>query len=161
MVLPIETVRRRTLQLLDETQGATRSFLSSLDPDLVVHQDDRAWRVRDVLGHLGVWNGEAATSLQAYSEDREYYCVPAESQYDSYNGPAADARRRWTLEQVWAEYEASHERLRALVERLPAAKWEGEMLYPWNERGTVERLIQIMMTHETRDHCAVIRKAPG
>jgi hypothetical protein len=161
MVSPVEAARLSTLQLLDETRRATRSYLSGLDPERLVHNDDRSWRVRDVVGHLGVWNGEAAHSLQAFLEGREYFCLPSEEEYDSYNGPAAQARRTWRMEQVWAEYEAAHDELRLLIERLPDDKWHAEMLFPWNERGTAEYLIEVMMTHETTDHCAVIHKALG
>jgi len=158
---PVGAACIRTLQLLDETRRATRTYLSGLDPERPVHDDERAWRVRDVVGHLGVWNGEAAHSLQAYLDGGEYFCIHSEGEYDSYNGPAAEARRAWTMEQVWAEYDAAHEELRGLIERLPDHKWHGEMLYPWNERGTVEQLIDVMTTHETTDHCAVIQQALG
>ncbi len=151
--------RDRLLQLLDHTRNATRLFLSGLEPELIVHSDERAWRVRDVVGHLGVWNLEAAHSLRAHAEGREYHCIQAEAEYDAYNGPAADERRRWTVEQVWAEYDDSHEQLKRLVESLPEEKWNATMLYPWNAPGAVPELIEIMMTHEAIDHCGVIRRA--
>jgi len=153
----IEESRARTLQLLDGTGRETRSLLSALGPDRIVHTDERAWRVRDIVGHLGVWNWEAARSMRAYSQGGEYRCIPTEAEYDNYNGPAAEARRAWTMEQVWTEYETAHDELRRLIERLPDEKWAGEMLYPWNERGTAAHLIEIMMTHEERDHCSLVR----
>ena len=155
----IETRRRRTLDLLDETRRETRSALSALDPERVVHTDQRAWRVRDVIGHLGVWNAEAARSLSAYAAGSAYYCIPSESGYYDYNGPAADERRAWPLQQVWAEYEQSHDQLRLMVETMSVEKWDGELLFPWRARGTVEDLIGIMMRHERVDHCDLIRKA--
>jgi hypothetical protein len=30
---------------------------------------------------------------------------------------------------------------------MPDENWNTEMLYPWNERGTVRNLIEIMMKH--------------
>jgi hypothetical protein len=147
------------LDLLDNTRRDTRSVLSALDPERVVHGDERAWRVRDVLGHLAVWNGEAARSLRAYAAGGEYFCIPSESEYYEYNGPAADERRSWPMQQVWAEYEQSHDQLRSMVEMMPLAKWNGEMLYPWHDRGTVEGLISTMMNHERVDHCEIILRA--
>lgn len=155
----VEERRRQSLDLLEKTRHDTRSALSRLDPERVVHTDERAWRVRDVVGHLGVWNGEAARSLSAHAGGGEYYCIPSESSYDDYNGPAADKRRGWTMQQVWAEYEQAHDQLQSGVETMPAEKWDGEMLYPWRERGTVERLIRIMMNHEGIDHCDLILRA--
>ncbi len=155
----IQEYRARSLRLLDLTGRDTRALLSRLDPELMVHTDERAWRVRDVIGHLGVWNLEAARSLHAHAEGHEYHCVEAETEYDAYNGPAADERRRWTLEEVWAEYDEGHEQLKSLIESMPDAKWNVAMNYPWNEHGTVENLIEIMMVHERSAHCAVVEEA--
>jgi hypothetical protein len=157
----VEEERRQTLDLLDRTRAETRSALCRLGPERVVHADARAWRVRDVVGHLGVWNGEAARSLSAYALGGEYYCIPSESEYDDFNGPAADERRTWPMEQVWAEYENSHDQLRLQVETMPVEKWEGDLLYPWRERGTIEGLIRTMMNHERADHCDNIAKTPS
>ncbi len=150
--------RQRMINLLDTTRRETRSLLSGLDPDRVIHTDERSWRVRDILGHLGVWNMEAARSLQAYADGQEYSCIPSEAEYYDYNGPAADLRKTWTMDQVWAEYENAHAQLKQIVESLPDDKWDGELLYPWNSHGTVEYLIEVMMKHEIVDHCELVIK---
>jgi hypothetical protein len=155
----IQAAREQSLSLLEATRNETRALLSGLDPELTVHTDERAWRVRDVVGHLGVWNWEAARSLRAHAEGSDYHCIDAEEQYYDYNGPAAQTRRAWTMEQVWAEYDSAHEELRSLVESMPEDKWNGTMLYPWNARGTVQQLIEFMMTHERVEHCALIEQS--
>jgi hypothetical protein len=155
----MEETRQRMLSLLDKTRRETHMLLSSLDPDRVIHRDEGAWRVRDIIGHLGVWNGEAVNSLKAYAEGAEYYCIPTDAQYYDYNGPAADERRAWSLNQVWAEYETAHDQLKQIVESLPDEKWDGDMVYPWNVRGSVEHLIKVMMDHEKADHCDLVVRA--
>ncbi len=45
-----------------------------------------------------------------------------------------------------------------MIETMPVEKWDGEMLFPWNERGTVEQFIKRMMKHEKIDHCNLILK---
>jgi DinB superfamily len=157
----IKESRKRLLELLASTRADTKALLQPLDPERVIHTDERAWRVRDILGHLGVWNWEAARSLRAHAQGGEYHCVPSEGAYYDYNGPAADDRRTWPIEQVWAEYESAHEALAYAVETMPEESWSGEMLYPWNERGTVPRLIEIMMKHESADHCRLVAEALG
>lgn len=154
----VEEKRRLILDLLDKTRRETRSLLSSLDPDRVIHTDERAWRVRDIVGHLGVWNGEAARSIKAYVNGGEYHCIPTDAKYYEYNGPAAFERRTWTMDRVWGEYESAHAELKSLIESFPDGKWDGEMVYPWNERGSVEALVNIMMRHETVDHCELVTK---
>jgi hypothetical protein len=155
----IEAARQSALKLLEQTRRETRSLLFQLDPDRVIHRDERAWRVRDIVGNLGVWNGEAVRSLSAYAAGGEYFCIPLNNNYDAYNGPAADLRSTWTVEQVWAEYEASHTQLKELVQTIPAEKWDGQMLYPWNERGSIADFIQRMMKHEKMDHGKVVVQA--
>ncbi len=155
----VEESRRALLNLLERQRNETRSVLSAFDPERVIHNDERAWRVRDILGHLGVWNIEAARSLAAYARGEAYTCIPSESKYYDYNGPAADERKRWSLDQVWAEYDASHAQLSAAIATMPAERWHGELIFPWNERGTVEQLITIMMKHEKVDHCDLVLKA--
>ena len=63
------------------------------------------------------------------------------------------------MEQVLVEYEAAHDELKRIVETIPDEKWHGEMTYPWNERGTIEDLIKVMMAHETVDHCHLVIRA--
>jgi len=144
----VEETRALMLQLLDVTQRKTRLALSDIDPDRIVFNDNPLWRIRDVVGHIGVWNGEAAHSLRAYTEGSEYRCIESEMQYDEYNASAVEERRAWNIDQVWAEYEASYDQLKMLVETMPAENWNGDLLYPWNERGTVRNLIEVMMKHE-------------
>jgi hypothetical protein len=151
----VEETRNLMVQLLDVTQRNTRSALSSIDPERVVFNDNPTWRVRDVIGHIGVWNGEAAHSLRAHAGGGEYHCIKSEAEYDQYNGLAVVERRSWHIDQVWAEYEASCDQLKLLVETMPAEVWNGDMLYPWNEKGTVRNLIEVMMKHEV-EHREII-----
>ena len=152
----VEESRRAALALLDCTRRETRALLRRLDPAMVVSQDGATWSVGDLLGHLGAWAGEAARSLQAHADGGQYICVGSPAGYDDYNARAVRERRKWAIEEVWTEYEVSHDELRKAVEDMPAAAWHAQMLYPWNERGSVEALVRRMMKHETADHCEKI-----
>jgi hypothetical protein len=151
----VEETRTLMLQLIDVTQRKTRLALSGIDPERVVFNDNPKWRIRDVVGHIGVWNGEAAHSLRVHAVGGEYHCIVSEMQYDEYNAFAVEERRAWNIDQVWAEYEASYNELKLLVETMPEENWNTDMLYPWNERGTVRELIEIMMKHEV-EHREII-----
>ncbi len=145
----------QTVHLIDETRRKTELALSNIDPEQVVHVGNVPWRVRDVIGHIGVWNGEAAQSLHAHTEGGKYHCVSSEAKYDEYNGSAVDERQTWTMEQVWLEYKTSHDQLKSIVERMSNEDWNRPMLYPWNEEGSVWKLIAVMMKHE-QEHCDAI-----
>ena len=77
------------------TRQKTRLAISGIDPDRVAHDDDPAWRIRDVVGRLGVWNGEAVSSLHAHAKGGGFI---AEEKYDEYNGLAVDTRRNWNMD---------------------------------------------------------------
>jgi hypothetical protein len=156
----VSTERAAALALLRRTRRSTRALLASMDPEQVVHDDGAGWRVRDIVGHLGVWNDEAARSLEAHAAGGEYTCIETDALYDVYNGPAARERRAWSMGEVWAEYEATHDRLEAAVAALPVERWDEPSLYPWSERGSVVGLILLMTEHETADHCEPIAPAP-
>ena len=151
----VEEMRKQMLDLLIATRRETQQSFSGVDMDRVLHADQAKWRLRDVLGHLGVWNGEAARSLQAHAQGAEYHCIASEAKYDEYNALAVAERRDWDNRQVWAEYEASADQLKLLLESMPSEYWGRRMLYPWNERGTVQYLIEVMMMHEVEHREAV------
>lgn len=153
--------RNSTLLLLRRTRRMTRAALEPLDPEAMVHDDVAAWQVRDVLGHLGVWNGEAARSLEAHAAGGEYTCIASAGFYDDYNEQAARERRAWPAAEVWAEYEATHDRLEAAVAAMPPDRWDTPIQYPWTEEGSVVGLVVLMTEHETSDHCEPIQARSG
>jgi hypothetical protein len=148
--------RNSTLLLLRRTRRMTRAALEPLAPEAVVHAAAPTWRARDVLGHLGVWNGEAARSLEAHAAGGAYACIASAGFYDDYNERAASERRAWAMADVWAEYETTHDRLEAAVATMPPDRWDTPIQYPWTELGSVVGLVVLMTEHETSDHCEPI-----
>lgn len=144
----VEETRNQILELLEMTYKETRRFLNNADMEAIVYDKPPIWCVRDIIGHLGVWNGEAAKSLSAHAQGREYHCVPSEASYNVYNAAAAEVRRSWSVKQIISEYESSFAQMKGMVTSMPVEKWQSEILYPWNNRGSVSMLIQIMMRHE-------------
>jgi hypothetical protein len=149
----IDDERNSTLVLLRRTRRMTRAALEPLDRAAVVHDDAPAWQVRDVVGHLGVWTGEAALSLEAHAAAGEYTCLDTSGLYDGYNEMAALERRAWPMADVWAEYEAAHDRLEAAIATMPPDRWDTPIQYPWTELGSVVGLVVLMTEHEISDHC--------
>ena len=145
--------RNSTLLLLRRTRRMTRAALEPLDPGAAAHDGEPAWQVRDMLGHLGVWNGEAARSLEAHAAGSAYMCIEGTGLYDAYNERAVLERRAWPMADVWAEYEAMHDRLEAAIVAMPPDRWDTPIQYPWTELGSVVGLVVLMTEHETSDHC--------
>ena len=55
--------RKSSLALLKETGQETRRALFRTDPERPVYGGVPPWHVRDILGHIGAWNLEAARAL--------------------------------------------------------------------------------------------------
>jgi len=156
MISNEKETRKLMMEILDETCRETQLALCDVDPERVVHSGNLPWRVRDVIGHIGVWNGEAAQSLRAHAEGGKYHCISSEAKIDEYNGSTVDERRTWTVERVWVEYKTSHDQLKSLVETMSNDDWDRDMLYPWNEEGATWRLIEVMMKHEEEHREAIL-----
>ena len=148
--------KKRLIDLLTETHAATRATVEGVDPELRVYTDTEAgWRIRDVIGHLAVWDRETARSLRAFRAGTEY-SVP-EFDEDAYNQQAAEQQRKLTDQQAFAEWEQAHEDQREAVQEILPEQFPGDLLYPWgDERGSIAQLVEEMAEHEVehRDEMA-------
>jgi hypothetical protein len=146
---------------LDESHRRLHKVLSVTTYDCLIHD---GWRVRDILGHIAVWELETVRSLQAY-RDGSAYQSPAIifNDFDSsegYNEQAIAERTSWTDEQIAVEWESVREDFRAIIKAIPDALYPGDLLYPWGARGSIEQLIDEMVAHED-EHRESISQALG
>ena len=150
--------KKRLIDLLAETHAATRATVEGVDPELRVHTDTEAgWRIRDVIGHLAVWDRKTARSLRALRGGTEY-SIP-DFDEDVYNQQAAQQQRKLTDQHAFAEWEHSHEDHREAVEQIPLDQFPGDLLYPWgDERGNIAQLFEYMAEHEV-EHREEMAKA--
>ena len=145
------------LTLLAETHAATKKQLEGIDLQKVAHKDS-GWRVRDIIGHLAVWNLQSAKSLQAYCEGDEY-AIPDVGNEDAFNQKECERQKKLPTLQIMEEWKKSHEIFKKAVSDVPEEKLTGEMLFPWgSERGDVPLLVKYMCDHEV-EHREEIRKA--
>jgi hypothetical protein len=144
------------LRLLDETRAQTLAALAKVDPDTPVYPEG-GWLVRDVVGHLALWEEQVCLSLQAYSEGREY-SIPNFSDENVYNEQDVERRRKQSVEQVLADFSAARARMKSLIEALSADQLSGDILCPWGSRSVTAVMIQHMAEHEA-EHCQHIIEA--
>ncbi len=144
------------LRLLDETRDQTLAALTEVDLDTPVYPEG-GWLVRDVVGHLALWEEQVCLSLQAYSEGSEY-SIPGFSDVDAYNNQDVERRRKQSVEQVLADFNAARARMKSLIEALPPDKLSSDILCPWGSRSMIAAVIQDMAQHEA-EHCRDIVEA--
>jgi hypothetical protein len=146
---------------LDETRRETLTMLQGIDLSRQVYPKP-PWRGQDVIGHISLWEIEAAKSLQAHTQGREYVTEWPSDDEDAFNNAAADARRAWSITQIMDEFASAREDMKAALRALPADKLTGIMMCQWGERGNVPFLIEEMIMHEIehRDHIVKALHAP-
>lgn len=148
--------KERLMQMLADSQSATRDLIQGLDPLLQVHPPD-GWRVREVIGHLAAWDRQVVKSLRAYREDSEY--AIADFDEDAFNQSAASRQASLTDHQVMQDWEAARQDFIAAVAEIPLDLFPGDLLYPWgDERGSIAQLVREMVEHD-QEHRQEISQA--
>ncbi|MBN2306275.1 MAG: DinB family protein [Anaerolineae bacterium] len=142
---------------LDHARAETRRVLDGIDPDLIVHPVT-GWRVKDVIGHILVWEEEALRSLRALHQDDQPYAIPDFGSFDTYNQRDYDRRREEPFEQLVAALEQVREDIKVALRAVPARWFEVELRFPWPDMGTLEHMMLIMAYHE-RGHIIEIARA--
>ncbi len=147
-----EQERNKLMARLDETRRETMRMLAGIDLSRTVYPSP-VWRGQDVIGHISLWEGEAAKSLRAFAQGREYVTDWAGDE-DGFNNAAVDVRRSWSLEQIMTELATTREEMKAALMALPADRLSQIIRCPWGELGSVSYLIEGMIEHEIehRDH---------
>lgn len=138
--------KKRLLEMLSSSHSTTKKALEGIDPQLRVYPPD-GWRIREVIGHIAIWDRESAKSLRAYRQDREYG-IPDFDEHE-FNQVESKKQENLTDQQVEAEWEAARQDFIAAVDEIPLELFPGDMLYPWgDERGTIGELVAYMVEHD-------------
>jgi len=144
------------LDMLDKTHAEILATIKGVDLETPVYEDGE-WQIRDVIGHIAIWDREVVRSIRAFKQGREY-SIPNFDE-DVYNDRAALEMRELTAEGVFNEWEQAREDFKAAIEELSAEQLTGEMLYPWgDERGSIPQLVEYMCEHD-EEHRSEIQEA--
>jgi hypothetical protein len=144
------------LDMLDKTHSEIRSTIKGADLETPVY-NDAGWQIRDILGHIAIWDGEVAKSIRAYKEGRKY-SIPNFNE-DEFNTQSTLEMRELSAQRVFEEWEQARDEFKAAVEDLSLFQFLGEILYPWgDERGNVTQLVEYMCEHD-EEHRTEIQAA--
>jgi uncharacterized damage-inducible protein DinB len=133
------------VERLKESHSATRDVVDSVDPELPVHAES-GWTVRDILGHIGAWDNQAAKSLRAFGAGSEYSLTDEDD--EAFNQQEYQRLRQLDIQQSYAAWEGAREEFIEAVSQLPDELDSGTLLYPWRERGSLTQLIDEMIEHD-------------
>jgi hypothetical protein len=145
------------LERLIEAHSAIRAILEGVDLQMRVYTDTD-WRIRDILGHIATWDRVVTKSLRAFLAGTEYVIPDMDGDETDYNQQAVMKQRKWSTEQILAEWEQAREDFKAALGDIPADRFPGDLVYPWgDERGSITQLIEYMIEHDDEHRDEIVK----
>ena len=84
------------------------------------------WSVRDVIAHIATWEEEALKALPIIVEGGKLPRYASQGGIDAFNARQQAAKRQLSLERLRLEMDATHQRLLALLDRVPEPAYARE-----------------------------------
>jgi DinB family protein len=88
------------------------------------------WTAKDLLGHLGAYEVRFAEVVALFAGETPVTNLRAEPPA-TFNDDQAAVRRDWPVEAVIDELRAAHQRVMAVVDRIPPEVWREVGTIPW------------------------------
>ncbi len=137
--------RTALVHRLKESHSTTRDVVDGVDSEFPVHTDS-GWTVRDILGHIGAWDIQAAESLRAFGMGNDHSVGDQDD--DAFNQQEYRRMRELDSQGSYAEWKGARDEFIAAVEQLPDELGAGVLLYPWGDRGSLAQLVDEMIEHD-------------
>jgi hypothetical protein len=149
--------KNRLIDYLNETREDLLVVLKDVPKDRIVYADS-GWRVKDIIGHLTMWEQHALTALQAYRNGGSF--VLDYQDEDQFNQAEIEQRRDLSFEVLYEDWITVRDELKNAVNDCPLELFGKTMMHPWQLSGTLSSLIESMAVHE-REHTQAIQAACG
>jgi hypothetical protein len=145
--------RMRLIQQLDKARQEMRTVLVDIDTQMEIYP---SWTIKHVLAHITGWDDVTIAALRAHAVGEEP-ATPAVRGIDFYNAQTVAEREALSYDHIVKEWELAREQLKAVLEEMPAEKFEETLVFPWGPRGTIAQIVAIFADHE-EEHAEEIRQ---
>lgn len=115
----IERIETHWRELLAALEGIPEEHL--LAPGAV-----GTWSVKDLLGHIAYWDGEATARVRRIMAGKSPE-LPEDSSWEVHSVEAVAQRADWSLERAWSNLHETHA---AMLATLQAAREAGTVIPP-------------------------------
>jgi hypothetical protein len=132
------------IQKLDDARAAMQALIDEIDHEMELYP---GWTIKHVLAHIAGWDDMMVELLEAHTKGEEHTTMMFRS-IDEYNANSVETRQGLNYRQVHAEWQQVRDKVKALIQALPAEKLAGQLLFPWGQRGTVADAVAIFAPHE-------------
>jgi hypothetical protein len=133
---------------LADTHAALKETIEGLDLEQVIH-NDTGWRIRDIIGHIATWDRVLIHAIQTYLNGSEYVLPGMDGDETDYNAEKVEEQRKLSPPEILQEWNQAREDFIDVVRKIPADKFNNELVFPWgDERGSVSLMIEYMIEHD-------------
>ena len=143
----------RVVELADAMGSEHRAIdaiLRRLSSEQMRQKIEGDWTVKDVLGHIGAYEGVQRLALAAgvgrAKEPPVYF-----DNFQPWNDEQYALRKDWTPGRITAELHENAARYLSLIKSLHEEDLIKQIRYPWGSQGTVHQMIVEGLDH-TREH---------
>ena len=147
--------RTEILEALDHDHQRLLTLLDGLDEQaLTTPGVTGSWSVKDLLGHMAMWQGVAVQFVMDYRKDGlpRSLGLETDADIDAYNERGAAQRRDRAYPRVWTEFAENYETLSTAVRQLRDADLNAPLPAPWPGDTSLESLIAINSYRHDPEH---------
>jgi hypothetical protein len=147
-----------TLQLIIARQN-TLELIADADWATVVHPAS-GWTIKDIVTHLTFWEEIDTLLLRHFAENLPVEIKPEWKDFEATNLVVQEQRKEYSHAKALADYQASHAKALAILEKMPVERETELMQTSWGEMMTLEAFVETMLRHEA-GHRIEIQQALG
>ncbi|MFC1996033.1 maleylpyruvate isomerase N-terminal domain-containing protein [Chloroflexota bacterium] len=147
----------KLIQWLDQSHQRIAQLVDQVDRNLEIYQD---WTIRDVLAHFTGWDDAVLASLKSFASGG-VPTVVAGGDHNYQNAAAITRRQALSFDQIYQEWQHTHEQLKIAILDLPPEIIEDEFVFPWGQTGNVEDLVTGLTNEHEVIHMKDIEKLIG
>ena len=148
--------KENLLKKLSESHLEIHQTLEKVDLEMIVYKDP-IWRVREIIGHIAIWDRETTQSLRAYQAGSEYQIADLDEEETEYNAKAAEEQKRLSNQEIIAEWKGAYEEFRKAIQEMPTDLFPGVLQFPWDERGSISTLVEYMIEHAVEHNDEILK----
>lgn len=153
--------RDEILQVIKEQHAELDAALAGIPADQLTKRPIvNWWTVKDLLGHVALWEQVALKFIREYKQDGapKQLGIKDDDDLDRYNKRGVAMRRDLALETIRVELDATYRALITAIESLSDADLVKPLPEPWSDGATLERLIAVNSYQHMPEHLEQIEK---
>lgn len=149
--------KRELLEAIHKGRAELEAALEGLSPEQMAAPGVMGeWSVKDILGHIAMWESHLVTTLYAVERGAMPKMLPTQAEVDKVNAESYAEQRGRPLERVLADFHAVHAQLLKRLEAIQERDLTGPKRFEWMEGKPLERLVAGDTFIHYAEHCPAI-----